>query len=94
MAKSIEELLETPCWIIDILPKQVPRGSDGQYFVVEEYFRDEPQRADIKKKHVNVILKLNCYEDVFLDEEEMPNPSPYAIAQAMCERHTIIRIGE
>ncbi len=94
MAKSIEELLETPCWIIDILPKQVPRGSDGQYFVVEDYFRDEPQRADIKKKHVNVILKLNCYEDVFLDEEEMPNPSPYAIAQAMCERHTIIRIGE
>lgn len=94
MKKTIEELLETPCWIIDILPKQVPSGNAGQYFVVEEYFRAEPQRTNIKKKHVNVVLKLNCYEDVFLDEEEIPNPSPEAIARAMCEKHTIIRIGE
>ena len=94
MKKTIEELLEMPCWIIDILPKQVPRGSAGQYFVVEDYFRSDPQRTDIKKKHVNLVLKLNCYEDVFLDEEEMPNPSPSAIAEAMCERRVIIRVGE
>jgi hypothetical protein len=58
MSKTIEELLNTPYWIIDILPKQVPAGSAGQYFAIEKYLR-ETQLSDIKKKHVNLILKLN-----------------------------------
>lgn len=35
---TIEELLEKPYWIIDILPKQVPKDSPGQYFAVEDFF--------------------------------------------------------
>ena len=37
MSRTIEELLNTPYWIIDILPKQVPAGGAGQYFAVEKY---------------------------------------------------------
>jgi hypothetical protein len=71
--ERIEELLEKPYWIIDILPEQVPADSAGQYFAVEEYFRRQPET---KQKKINVILKINCYEDVFLCEDEVMNPEP------------------
>ena len=35
MNMTIDELLETPYWIIDILPKQVSKDNPGQYFAVE-----------------------------------------------------------
>ncbi len=38
MKKTVEELLQCPYWIIDILPLQVPEDSPGQYFAVEKYF--------------------------------------------------------
>ena len=49
---TIEELLEKPYWIIDILPKQVPKDSPGKYFTVEDFFLKE-QISDIKKKTMN-----------------------------------------
>ena len=58
---TIEKLLEKPYWIIDILPKQVPKDSPGQYFAIKDFFLKE-QLSEIKKKHINVILKLNCYK--------------------------------
>ena len=94
MGKSIDELLQTPYWIIDILPEQVPSESAGQYFAVERYFLSEPQLAALKQKHINVVLKLNCYRDVFLDEEATANPSPDAIAEAMRKRYVIIRVDD
>jgi hypothetical protein len=69
----IEELLQAPYWIIGILPMQVPKDSPGQYFVVEDYFLKE-QLAEIKRKHINVILKLNCYMDISIEEESNPAP--------------------
>ena len=30
----IEQLLNTPCHIIDFLPQQVPENSPGQFFAV------------------------------------------------------------
>lgn len=94
MGKSIDELLQTPYWIIDILPEQVPSESAGQYFAVERYFLSEPQLAALKQKHINVVLKLNCYRDVFIDEEASANPSPDAIAEAMRKRYVIIRVDD
>ena len=83
--EKIEALLEAPYWIIDILPEQVPENSGGQYFAVEEYFLHEPQRSAIKQKHANVILKLNCYEDIFIESEM--NPVPKSIVKAIKARH-------
>ena len=86
----IEELLQAPYWIIDILPMQVPKDSPGQYFAVEDYFLKE-QLAEIKRKHINVILKLNCYMDISIEEES--NPAPEKIAAVMKDRYIYILIG-
>ena len=93
MSKTIEELLNAPYWIIDILPKQVPAGSAGQYFAIEQYLRDT-QLSDIKKKHVNLILKLNCYRDIALDEDKEVNISPEQIAEAIHKRYVNIMVDD
>ena len=82
---------EKPFGIIDILPKQVPGNSAGQYFAVEDFFLRN-QIGEIKKKHLNVILKLNCYMDITIDDEK--NPAPDKIRDMMLERSVNISIGE
>ena len=88
---TIEELLEKPYWIIDILPKQVPKDSLGQYFAIEDFFLKE-QLTEIKKKHIDVILKLNCYVDISIDGEK--NPAPERIRDIMMERYVYIMLGD
>lgn len=76
---TVEEYLEKPYWVIDILPKQVPTDSKGQYFKIEEYYLEHPQIDAIYRKFTNVLLKLNSYEeiDVTQDGEKwMTNPAP------------------
>ena len=94
MKKTIDELLEYPCWIIDILPSQVPADSPGQYFAVEKYFLQGGRLEEIKQKHIHLILKLNCYRDLSLDEETEVNPTPERIAQEMRKRMLYIMTGE
>ena len=94
MKKSIEELLQSPYWIIDILPSQVPEDSSGQYFAVEKYFLQDKQLAEIKRKHIDLVLKLNCYRDISIDEEDEVNPSPECIADEMRKRYLYIMMGE
>lgn len=86
----IEELLKAPYWIIDILPRQVPKDSPGQYFAVEEYFLRE-QLSSIKQRHIRLVLKLNCYMDVTVDG--IVNPDPAQIAEIMNERYVYIMVG-
>ncbi len=94
MKKTIDELLQTDYWIIDILPVQVPKDSPGQYFAVERYFLRKPHIRAIKQKHINVILKLNCYRDLSLDEEAAVNPPPDVIAEAVNRRYVCILIDD
>ena len=86
----IEELLQTPCWIIDILPMRVPKERGGQYFAVERYYLTK-HLPEIRQKHINLVLKLNCYMDVAIDGET--NPAPDSIAAAMNKRYVYIMIG-
>lgn len=76
----IEPLLEKPYWIVDMLPKQVPAHSDGQYFRVEAYFfQDIGRRRSLYAKFARVMLKLNCYVgiDVRCSESRwISNPDP------------------
>ena len=60
----IDNYLEKPYWVIDILPKQVPANGQGQYFKIEEYFLKEPQFGMICKKFSSILIKLNCYYDI------------------------------
>ena len=94
MKRSIEELLQTPYWIIDILPAQVPAESFGQFFAVEKYFLGPERMREIKQKHINLVLKLNCYRSISIDEETTANPSPERVAREMQERYLYIMTGE
>ena len=94
MKKTVEELLESPYWIIDILPSQVPADSAGQYFAVEEYFLQNDRIEEIKQKHIDLILKLNCYRDISISDETEINPLPKHIADEMKKRYLYIMTGE
>ena len=92
--KTVEELLQGPYWIIDILPSQVPKESPGQYFVVEDYFLQGDRIEAIKQKHIDLILKLNCYRDISIGDETAINPLPKHIADEMKKRYLYIMIDE
>ena len=94
MKKTVEELLQCPYWIIDILPSQVPADSPGQYFAVEKYFLQGSRFEEIKQKHINLILKLNCYRDISIGDETVINPLPDHIAGEMKKRYLYIMIDE
>ncbi len=91
---TVDELLQKPYWIIDILPEQVPADSPGQYFAVEKYFLGKERLGVIKQKHIDLILKLNCYRRISIDEEEDGNPSPERIANEMRERYLYIKLND
>lgn len=94
MKKTIEELLEAPCWVIDILPKQVPVGSAGQFFTIDKYYLGGDQQAAIKRKHINTVLKLNCYVDISIDNGETWNPDPHQLVREMRRRWFYIMLEE
>jgi len=61
---TVDDYLEKPYWLIDILPKQVPANSRGQYFGIERYWLQEPQFSRICRKFASLLMKLNCYYEV------------------------------
>lgn len=76
---TIEQLMERPYWIVDVLPKQVPLGSRGQYFTVEKYLLDRQRRAALGEKQADILIKLNCYEDLDVStdcDHWQHNPAP------------------
>ena len=83
---TIEEYLNKPYWVIDILPKQVPADGRGQYFRIEKFFLEHPQINNIYRKFTNILLKLNCYEDIDVShngDEWMTNPAPHELKAAL-----------
>ena len=83
---TIEEYLNKPYWVIDILPKQVPADGKGQYFRIEKFFLEHPQIDNIYRKFTNILLKLNCYEDIDVShdgEEWITNPAPHELEAAL-----------
>ena len=92
MEKSVDELLQKPYWIIDVLPEQVPVDSPGQFFEIERFFLEKNNLTSIKQKHINVLLKLNCYYQISIDGEV--NPSPERIVDAVTERSLQIMVAD
>lgn len=85
----VDKYLEKESWVIDILPKQVPANSSGQYFKIEKYFLAQPQYEIICIKFANILLKLNCYDDIEVChnlEERILNPSPELLINWIRER--------
>ena len=78
----IESLLEKPYWLIDVLPKQVPAGSAGQYFNVERYFLS--RLNEFSRKFARVLIRLNWYYDLTVStdgESWILNGSPEDLAR-------------
>lgn len=71
---KIDQLIEKPCYLIDIFPHTVPKTTDGRYFAVEEFFQNN--RAELNEKFCRILLKLYCYYDflVLAGEETAENP--------------------
>ena len=90
----IDELLQKPYWIIDIFPEQVPADSPGQFFAVEKYYLAAEQLADIKRKHINLVIKLNCYRRISINEEKEYNPPPERIAEEMKSKNVYLMLDD
>ena len=91
---DIEKWLSKPCWIIDILPKQVPVGAAGQYFAIEKHFLSPPHIDAIYRKFAILLLKLNCYDDIAVyqvsNESWQENPAPSVLEQLVLERKPLL----
>ena len=72
----------------------MPENSPGQYFTVENYFLQDGRLEVIKQKHINLILKLNCYRDISLSDETVINPLPEHVADEMRKRYLYIMIDD
>ena len=92
MEIKVVELLQKQYWIIDILPERVPADSPGQYFEIEEYFLEKRRLDIIKQKHINVILKMNCYYKISIGDTV--NPAPEQIAEEVMNRSLNIIVGD
>ena len=79
---TIEDYLEKTYWVIDLLPRQVPTQSRGQYFRIEELYRKPPRIDALYRRFTDILLKLSCYEDLAFStdgEEWETNPLPTQI---------------
>ena len=78
----IDSLLDKRYWLIDVLPKQVPAGSAGQYFKAERYFLS--WLDEISWKFARVLIRVNCYHDLQVStdgETWILNESPEDLAR-------------
>lgn len=57
----LNDLLEKQCYVIDFLPKQVPKDADGQFFKIENYLLNNYERYGLRDRFIRTILKLMCY---------------------------------
>ena len=78
----VDRLLETPCYIIDFIPQQVPKNCGGQYFKVENYFLNHSDRYGLRDRFIRTILKAMCYYPVSVYWGEwIEQPSPEQVAE-------------
>lgn len=83
----VERLLESPYWVVDFLPRQVPQEGGGQFFAVEQYYLEEPQHERLCRQFADVLLKLNCYHDLLVnyDDKWVKNPEPATLVARLID---------
>ena len=97
--KKVEELLEKPYRVIDILPEQVPAETPGRYFAVERYYLEPARYADIRKRFADIVIKLYCYYDLIVllgdADEPLVDPEPEQLADWIesAKQHMCVLIG-
>jgi hypothetical protein len=66
---DIENIMESPYWIIDILPKRVPEDRSAAYSKGEQYYLSEPRITELRRKQAEIIIKLSSYYDIQLSTD-------------------------
>ena len=93
----IETLLEKPYWIADILPEQVSKNAEGQYFAVERWYLQPERLETLRRKFAGILLRLNCYYDMAVSFDncgswEMnPDPGAFSDKLAALSGNTFLR---
>ena len=94
--EQIDALLEKPFWVVDPLPYQVPAEGEGQFFAVEEFFLESPMRSLLLQKHARILLKINCYYDIWIAEGEndqwIRNPAPELVYRLAADERRFLNI--
>ncbi|MBO6120173.1 MAG: hypothetical protein J6P02_06870 [Lachnospiraceae bacterium] len=92
---EIETLLKKPYYVIDFLPMQVPKNSEGQFFDVEKHYLKNAKK--IHNKFTDIILKLNCYYDLefIVDDKSKINPKPNVIEKIVkSKKYVLVRFDK
>ena len=96
VAHRVEELLDAPYWVVDLLPRQVPADAPGQFFVVEHWWLEGSRGEGLRQRFADVLLELNCYYDLLFirdDETEgMLNPSPKRLVKWVLRDRGMINV--
>lgn len=90
--RILNALLEKPSYVIDFLPRPVPKESQGQFFKVENYLLNNYERYGLRDRFIRVLLKLMCYERTIVQWGawiEQPKPALVAeIVDTIMENHS------
>lgn len=95
MENIIEKSLKKQYYIIDFLPMQIPKDSEGQFFNIEKHYLKSIN--DLHKKFTDIILKLNCYYDLefIIDDKSQINPKPNVIEKIVkSKKYVLIRFDK
>jgi hypothetical protein len=93
--ENIEEMLEKPYWIVDIIPERVPKDSPGRYFAIEQYFLEESRILELRRKQLGMLLRLNCYCGFTVSFDAglhwVMNPAPEEMERRLLQKE---RVGD
>ena len=79
---DINRLQKKPWYIIDFLPRQVPKDCGGQFFKVETYLLNNYEHYGLRDKYIRIILKLMCYYRVSVHWGEwIEQPEPEQVSE-------------
>lgn len=88
--RQTELLFETPASVVDVFPFQVPAARMRQYAPVERWLCGKPQILELYRRFADLLLKLNCYSDlwVYLPEADdwQPTPEPESLVDLITSR--------
>ena len=73
-----QSIFDTPNYVIDIFPLQIPSQRSTAFFAAEKFFLQEPHLHLIRQKFARLIVMLGCYYDIVLEHnnQQQENPSP------------------
>lgn len=81
---TLDELLEMPAYVVDILPERVPASAGERFFAAEDWLLSGARGRKLRQAFADVLIKLNCYFDLLVyreyDEGAERNPAPKKLA--------------